>query len=63
MGFVFALWDWMSDTLYIPEKDEKLSFGLDREEHHDYNSVWRLYVLPFRKLATSMARANRRRAS
>lgn len=27
-GEVLAIWDWMFGTLYIPEKEEKLSFGI-----------------------------------
>lgn len=49
-GFIFGIWDWAFGTLYVPEKYEKLSFGLADGEHRDYDSVWRLYALPFVKL-------------
>lgn len=30
-GEVFAIWDWMFGTLYVPEKNEKLNFGISDE--------------------------------
>ena len=48
-GFTFAFWDWMGGSLIIPEKYQKIEFGLGPEESPEYHSVWRLYTLPFRK--------------
>jgi sterol desaturase/sphingolipid hydroxylase (fatty acid hydroxylase superfamily) len=49
MGFIFAIWDWMFGTLHVPEsRREDFAYGIGGEEA-EYNSVWRLYALPFRK--------------
>lgn len=31
-GTAFALWDWLYGTLYIPSKDERISFGLRSQD-------------------------------
>lgn len=55
MGFIFSLWDWLFDTLHIPEADEEesLSFGLKSDEDHGYASITELYFTPFRRLWAS----------
>lgn len=50
IGFIFAFWDWMAGTLYVPETHERFDFGLYNDEHLEFDSVWKLYSLPFRKL-------------
>lgn len=50
LGFVFAFWDWLAGTLYVPAGKEELSFGLDGGEHEEFDSVWALYLRPFRRL-------------
>lgn len=50
-GFMFAIWDWMFGTLYLPPKQrEEFSFGLADGTHAEYSSIVRLYTLPFVKL-------------
>jgi sterol desaturase/sphingolipid hydroxylase (fatty acid hydroxylase superfamily) len=49
-GFIFAFWDLMFGSLYVPEKKETLEFGLGTSEDGEYSSVLRLYGLPFAKL-------------
>lgn len=44
-GEVFAIWDWMFGTLYIPKGREAITFGVgEPQEHH---SVWSAWVGPF----------------
>ncbi len=50
MGFIFAIWDRMAGTLYVPGRNESLEFGLARGEEREYRSLVRLYLLPFWKL-------------
>ena len=50
MGFMFAMWDAMMNTLYVPERREDLVFGLGDGKPDDYNGVLALYVVPFRKI-------------
>ena len=56
IGFIFALWDWMAGTLYVPDGAEELTFGVAENEHLEYDGVMRLYLLPIRKLAARVWR-------
>ena len=38
-GVVFALWDWVFGTLYVPKGRETVSFGLTDSEDRDYQSI------------------------
>ena len=58
-GFIFAFWDRMAGSLYVPEQREALHFGLDGDEHLAFDSVWQLYARPFRRV---MARYRPRRS-
>lgn len=50
MGFIFAFWDRLFGTLYIPQQRETLAYGINHEgEHREYSSLWKLYWLPFQK--------------
>ncbi len=60
MGFIFAFWDWMAGTLYVPREKEELEFGLHRGEHKEFDGVLALYLLPFRKLFAGPAERERR---
>ena len=51
MGLIFAVWDSMAGTLYVPTRREKLNFGLVDDEHVAFDSLWQLYVRPVRRLA------------
>lgn len=63
MGFIFALWDRWFHTLYVPEKEEKLEFGINRAgEEKEYSSVFRMYTLPFRKLGRKWSPRQRKAA-
>lgn len=48
-AIVFSLWDWIFGTLVIPKEKLVLNLGLVDDEHLEYSSVWRLYVMPFVK--------------
>lgn len=49
-GFIFAFWDWMAGSLYVPRGREALALGLSGGEERAFDSVWQLYTLPFRNL-------------
>jgi sterol desaturase/sphingolipid hydroxylase (fatty acid hydroxylase superfamily) len=55
-GGIFSVWDWVAGTLYIPREDEELILGLPDGEHGEYNSVVRLYMLPFVKSTLQLQR-------
>jgi sterol desaturase/sphingolipid hydroxylase (fatty acid hydroxylase superfamily) len=51
-GEVLAIWDWMFGTLYVPQREEVLSFGL-ADEHgrrleQPHPSLWRSLWVPVR---------------
>jgi sterol desaturase/sphingolipid hydroxylase (fatty acid hydroxylase superfamily) len=49
-GYIFAFWDHLMRSLYIPTRYEKLQYGLSGEEHIKFNSVCQLYIRPFSTL-------------
>ena len=48
MGLIFAFWDWVFGTLYVPKGYEKLEYGISRAEPNPFNSVVDIYLKPFR---------------
>jgi sterol desaturase/sphingolipid hydroxylase (fatty acid hydroxylase superfamily) len=48
-GNVLSLWDRLAGTFVRPRKRQTLSLGLLNGEHDQYDSLWRLYWLPFAK--------------
>ena len=48
-GLIFAFWDWLFGTLYVPKGYEKLEFGISREEPNPFNSITEIYLKPFSK--------------
>ncbi len=66
MGFIFAFWDALAGTLYVPKAREELSYGLYGEEPGRFGSVTALYIRPFLNLWAMRSRdpaAVARRAS
>jgi sterol desaturase/sphingolipid hydroxylase (fatty acid hydroxylase superfamily) len=59
MGFIFAFWDALAGTLYVPKAREELNYGLYGEEPGQFGSVAALYIRPFQIYGRS-ARAARR---
>jgi sterol desaturase/sphingolipid hydroxylase (fatty acid hydroxylase superfamily) len=51
LGGTFSIWDRLAGTLYLPRGREVVPLGLQYEEHREYTSVLRLYLLPFAKIA------------
>ena len=47
-GSQFALWDWMFGTLYVPERRERVAFGIGRRDTERLRSVKALYLQPLR---------------
>ncbi|WP_160116589.1 sterol desaturase family protein [Ruegeria sp. AU67] len=52
-GSMFALWDWMFGTLYIPSEQEKLTFGVSdgagKPIDQPYPSLTAALILPFKE--------------
>lgn len=63
-GEMFAVWDWMFGTLYLPGRDpETLVFGVAGAERQEHPTLWTAYVVPLRNcgrmLINALARASR----
>jgi len=50
MGFIFACWDALFGTLYVPREKEELTYGLADDEHLAFTSLRALYLRPFMRL-------------
>jgi sterol desaturase/sphingolipid hydroxylase (fatty acid hydroxylase superfamily) len=46
-GEVFAIWDWLFGTLYVPKEREKLVLGLRPGGEQPHASIAKVYVRPF----------------
>lgn len=57
-GLIFALWDWMFGTLYIPDRHEELVFGVaDRNgvrEAQVHTTLATAYMVPFAEAAAAL---------
>jgi sterol desaturase/sphingolipid hydroxylase (fatty acid hydroxylase superfamily) len=60
-GLMLSVWDRMFGTLVVPRKNEDFVFGLTDNEHEEYQSLYRLHVLPLKKILQLLRR--RRRSS
>ena len=47
IGLMFAFWDRLFGTLYVPEKQESLRFGIKPEDQKQFTNVFNLYMVPF----------------
>lgn len=48
-GEVFALWDWLFGTLYLPGATrEVLEFGVAGAVRPEHTTLWEIYTVPFR---------------
>jgi creatinine amidohydrolase/Fe(II)-dependent formamide hydrolase-like protein/sterol desaturase/sphingolipid hydroxylase (fatty acid hydroxylase superfamily) len=55
-GFIFAFWDVWFGSLYVPSAKERIEVGLPDRKDEEYSSVLGLYLLPFKRSATTGAR-------
>jgi len=48
MGFMFAVWDRLFGTLYVPVEEEELPLGLEGEPEGNFATAADCYIRPFR---------------
>lgn len=53
-GFVFATWDLLFGSLYVPRHRETIHYGVPGADPQDFSSVAKLYFLPFAKAARTL---------
>jgi sterol desaturase/sphingolipid hydroxylase (fatty acid hydroxylase superfamily) len=59
-GHIFAFWDRLFGTLYLPQHEERVKFGIEPGEQHEYRSLLGLYVTPCVKSWRILTRPLRR---
>ena len=52
-GEVFAIWDWMFGTLYIPDRYEQFKIGLG-EQGNPHSTLQRAYLVPMIDFAKAL---------
>lgn len=62
-GEVFAIWDWLFGTLYVPKEREELTFGVSPQVARQHSNLWRAYFIPVRNAARIIRRSLSPRAS
>jgi sterol desaturase/sphingolipid hydroxylase (fatty acid hydroxylase superfamily) len=55
LGFALAVWDWLFGTLYVPEKYEKITFGVGAE-HVQFDTLLKTFVTPFSRSANHLVK-------
>ena len=50
-GLGLSIWDRLFGTLVVPEPDEDFVFGLTDNEAEEYQSLYKLHVVPLKKIA------------
>jgi sterol desaturase/sphingolipid hydroxylase (fatty acid hydroxylase superfamily) len=55
-GFIFATWDMLFGSLYVPRHRETLQYGVPGANPQDFATVAKLYFLPFAKAARTLLR-------
>lgn len=46
MGRIFAFWDWMFGTLYVPSDRQTFTFGLGDGHPQPHPTLWKTYTVP-----------------
>lgn len=59
-GLMFAIWDWMFGSLYVPVEREDIEFGIGNGEEREFSSPLRLYFVPFVKAGRRIRRKVRK---
>jgi sterol desaturase/sphingolipid hydroxylase (fatty acid hydroxylase superfamily) len=49
-GLLLSVWDELFGTIAVPDPGEHFTFGLANNEHHEYQSLTRLHVVPLVKI-------------
>lgn len=60
LGYLFSFWDYMFDTIYVPKRREHLKLGIG-VQGREFNTLWRLYAVPFAKVTRRLKAKHRER--
>lgn len=58
-GHILSCWDGLFGTLYLPGRNERVTFGIAAAEMPDYRSLPAVYFIPFAKAAKLMLKTLR----
>ena len=67
-GEIFAFWDWMFGTLFIPDKEEVIEYGIARPDgsgqriKQPHNNFKEALILPFKESARALKRSKSKRS-
>lgn len=45
-GEIFAIWDWLWGSLYIPEQKEEFAIGIGVDQENPHSTVAKAYYIP-----------------
>ena len=62
LALIFAFWDYLAGTLYVPSTREDLTYGLYNDEHKAFDGVFNLYFLPFKNVVAHFPTTRRQKA-
>lgn len=49
LGLIFAFWDKLFGTLYVPKSYESFAYGINKKKPNPFNNVREMYLMPFKK--------------
>ncbi|MEC7028835.1 MAG: sterol desaturase family protein, partial [Pseudomonadota bacterium] len=67
-GEIFAFWDWMFGTLFIPDKEETIEYGIARPDgsgqriKQPHNNFKEALIVPFKESARALKRSKNKRS-
>lgn len=59
LGFIFSFWDLIAGSLFVPERERTLSYGVRSLDDREFSSAVRLFWRPFRNSFSVMRQASR----
>ena len=61
-GHIFSFWDHLFGTLYLPQEQERVTFGIETEDAEDFTTLQGVYLSPFVKSWAMLTRKIKRAA-
>jgi sterol desaturase/sphingolipid hydroxylase (fatty acid hydroxylase superfamily) len=55
-GHIFSFWDAMFGSLYLPQKEERVKFGIEQSEMDQFKTLSGIYFTPFVKAFSQLSR-------
>ena len=62
-GHIFSIWDHLLGTLYLPQENERVNFGIDTDDADDFKTLRGVYLSPFVKSWAIITRKHKQASS